>query len=172
MIEDVPMCYEINGVVSDAEDEHDFNNEPEEPAEMHEVADNSTKQQTMRENPLVTDFKLNGPAKKFPNVIENHDEYKLDSSALMLQWHHQLSHISMKCIQLMAQRGQLPRKLATCRVPLCQSCLYGKAVRRRWRDKPKANQADKLVSITRPGQCISVDQLESTTLGFFGQLKG
>jgi hypothetical protein len=78
----------------------------------------------------------------------------------------------MKRIQLMARRGQLPRKLATCRVPLCQSCLYGKAVRTRWLDKPKAKQDENLVTITRPGQCVSVDQLESTTLGFFGQLNG
>jgi hypothetical protein len=78
----------------------------------------------------------------------------------------------MKRIQLMALRGQLPRRLATCRVLLCQSCLYGKAIRRRWRDKPKAKQDAKMVTITRPGQCVSVDQLESTTLRFFGKLKG
>jgi hypothetical protein len=163
--EDQTICYAIDPVAYDEEDEQGLDDEPEEPDEMH-------KQPLTRNNPLVTDFQLNGPKKELPSVKENHDEYKTDPSAQMLQRHHHLSHISMKRIQLMAPRGQLPQELATCRVPLCQSCLYGKASRRRWRDKPKAKQDANLVTFTRPGQCVSVDQLESTTLGFFGQLKG
>jgi GAG-pre-integrase domain len=166
-INDEPTCYAIDGSGSEEEEEG-----PEEPDEMHELAEDSTKQQFMRQNPLVTDFKLNGPKTASINT-KSTDEYKLDPSAVMLQWHHRLSHISMRRIQLMAKRGQLPKRLATCRVPLCQSCLYGKAVRRRWRDKPKTTTQDgNQASTTRPGQCVSVDQLESTTLGFFWQLKG
>jgi hypothetical protein len=72
----------------------------------------------------------------------------------------------------MPLRGQLPKRLATCRVPLCQSSLYGKAVRRKWRVKPTTKQQENIENITQPGQCVLVDQLESTTLGFFGQMKG
>jgi hypothetical protein len=84
-IKDVPTCYAIDGVASDEEDDG-----PEEPDEMHELADDSSKQRIMRENPIVTDFKLNGPTKTLPNWIENSDECKLDPSSVMLQWHHRL----------------------------------------------------------------------------------
>jgi hypothetical protein len=96
----------------------------------------------------------------------------MDPSALMLRWHQWLSHVSLKRIQLMAKNGQLPKSLATCRIPLCQACKYGKASRRNWRTKPSEKDGESLFSVTRPGQCVSVDQLESATLGFFGQLKG
>ncbi len=42
--------------------------------------------------------------------------------------------------------------------------------RRPWRTKAPYNKTPKLV--TKPGECVSVDQLDSTTLGFIGQLKG
>ena len=76
-------------------------------------------------------------------------------------------------MQSMAKRGLLPKKLAKCQIPTCTSCLYGKATRRPWRTKPKAGQqGGKLRTATEPGQCISVDQLESTTPGLIAQVKG
>jgi hypothetical protein len=41
-VEDNTVCFEIGGQVSDEEDEQVFNYRPEEPDEMHELADNST----------------------------------------------------------------------------------------------------------------------------------
>jgi hypothetical protein len=69
----------------------------------------------------------------------------------------------------MASRGELPKRLATCRIPQCQSCLYGRATKRPWRTK---GQPSKIKPVTKPGQCVSVDQLESPVPGFVGQNKG
>jgi hypothetical protein len=56
--------------------------------------------------------------------------------------------------------------------PMCVSCKYGKATRRPWRTRAKEGQATKHVVINAPGDCVSVDQLESPTPGFIRQVKG
>ncbi|KAI2501071.1 hypothetical protein MHU86_13425 [Fragilaria crotonensis] len=71
------------------------------------------------------------------------------------------------------QARLLSKKLAKCQVPTCTSCLYGKATRRPWRTKPKGGQqGGKLRTASEPGQCISIDQLESSTPGLIAQIKG
>jgi hypothetical protein len=65
----------------------------------------------------------------------------------------------------MAARKEIPSRLANCRIPKCQSCLYGKATKRPWRTKGQSE-------VTLPGQCVSVDQLESPVAEFIGQNKG
>ena len=95
-----------------------------------------------------------------------------DASAEFLRWHHRLGHISPKRIQLMAQQGTLPKRLATCQVPLCTSCLFGKATRRPWRGKTPINKDDACHVITAPGDCVSCDQLISSTPGLIAQLRG
>jgi Reverse transcriptase (RNA-dependent DNA polymerase)/GAG-pre-integrase domain len=123
-----------------------------------------------REDPLLTDFDLNGPPQS-----NDHDS-KMSSrsdnlSSEMLKWHHRLSHISFKRIQRMSRRGQLPSYLSNCPIPTCQSCMYGKMTRRPWRTKSKQKH-ESLGTIDKPGDCVSVDQLESSIPGLVGQLKG
>jgi hypothetical protein len=71
----------------------------------------------------------------------------------------------------MASDGILPRRLASCRVPKCAACYYGKASKVPWRVKgdPKDGQ---LFTATVAGQVVSVDQLKSTVPGLVGQIKG
>jgi GAG-pre-integrase domain len=127
---------------------------------------------SQREQPLVSDYDLNGPKDSAsPTVIEDEeDRSPQDTSADFLHWHHRLGHISPKKIRLMAKEGILPRKLADCKVPRCTSCLFGKATRRPWRSKTPNNQTDPSRTIIKPGDCVSVDQLESTTPGLIAQL--
>jgi GAG-pre-integrase domain len=81
-------------------------------------------------------------------------------SAEILTWHRRYGHLSMKRIQQMAVNGTLPRKLATCPIPVCQSCHFGKMSRTAWRQKGELTHP--IVHDTiRSGQCVSVDQLES-----------
>jgi hypothetical protein len=49
--------------------------------------------------------------------------------------------------------------------------MYGAMTKRPWRTKGAQNKS-KLRSVTNPGDCVSVDQLESNTQGFLAQLKG
>ena len=72
----------------------------------------------------------------------------------------------------MAEYGILPKQLATCRVPMCTTCMFGKATKRPWRTKAPQNRDQASHTITKPGDCVSVDHLESSTPGFIGQLQG
>jgi hypothetical protein len=71
----------------------------------------------------------------------------------------------------MAENGQLPKSLLKCKTPFCAACQYGKLTRQPWRHKGQDKQRH-AKTITQPGQCVSVDQLESTQVGFIAQLKG
>jgi hypothetical protein len=86
-----------------------------------------------------------------------------------MRWHLRLGHLPFANIRLMASRKEIPSRLANCRIPKCQSCLYGKATKCPWRTK---GQSGTLKEVTLPGQCISVDQLESPVDGSIGQNKG
>ncbi|KAI2493485.1 hypothetical protein MHU86_21066 [Fragilaria crotonensis] len=110
-----------------------------------------------------------------PVVIEDEEDTAVheNPAAEFLRWHHKSNHMSAAKMQSMAKRGLLPKKLAKCQVPTCTSCLYGKATRRPWRTKPKGGQqGGKLRTASEPGQCISIDQLESSTPGLIAQIKG
>jgi hypothetical protein len=85
-----------------------------------------------RESPITTDFDLNGPAAaNAPDVVvDEEDVLPQDASAELLRWHHRLGHISPKKIRALAGLGILPKRLLECKIPLCTSCLFGKATRR------------------------------------------
>jgi GAG-pre-integrase domain len=119
-----------------------------------------------------TDFLLNGPpSERVVTRCKQRSSPESDLSSELLEWHSRLSHISMKRLQTMALRGQLPRRLANCPIPSCQSCLFGKQTRRPWRTKDLTNVI-KGIEAEKPGDCVSVDQLESSVPGLVGQLKG
>jgi len=135
---------------------------------------------TPRQEPDKADFEFDGPRpspaspdqepEALPTIIDDEgDGPPGDIAAEFLQWHHRLGHISPSRIKLMAQAGILPRRLATCRAPICTSCEYGKATRKPWRTKSPENNVK---SVTTPGQCVSIDQLVSTTPGLIAQLRG
>jgi hypothetical protein len=71
----------------------------------------------------------------------------------------------------MARRGILPRRLASCPIPVCTACMYGKATRRPWKSRSSDNQQDTSPP-SRPGECVSVDQLSSPTPGLIAQMTG
>jgi GAG-pre-integrase domain len=104
-------------------------------------------------------------------------DYKQEESQLdnptheLLCWHYKLGHESFNHLQWMAKAGILPRRLATCQVPQCAACYYGKASRRPWREKWSANK-NKIAAATVLGQIVSVDQMQSTVPGLVGQIKG
>jgi Reverse transcriptase (RNA-dependent DNA polymerase)/GAG-pre-integrase domain len=115
---------------------------------------------------------LDGPDDQNTTTDKEIDQTSGDAAALLI-WHQRLSHISMKRLQMMAKRGQIPSRLATCRIPICQSCLFGKATRKAWRTRPSTkNDNSDLHSVTKPGECVSVDQLESSAPGLVAQMKG
>ena len=71
----------------------------------------------------------------------------------------------------MALNGEIPCKLAKVVPPKCAGCLFGTMTRLPWQDK-EGKQTHQVFVATKPGECVSVDQMESSQVGFFAQLKG
>jgi hypothetical protein len=69
----------------------------------------------------------------------------------------------------MARLRWIPRKLANRPVPTCSSCLHAKATKRSWRSRSLDNK-DEARKATKPGQCVSADQLVSPTPGLVAQM--
>jgi hypothetical protein len=105
------------------------------------------------------------------NVATFPEKALSDEEAELLRWHLRLGHASFDKLRVMAGNGDIPKRLADCKVPKCAGCLYGKMTRRPWRTKQAPSKVAP-TPINAPGDCVSVDQLESTSPGFIGQMKG
>ena len=91
--------------------------------------------------------------------------------AELIRWHQRLSHISFKRLKLLCMIGILPRRLASVPNPKYLACIYRELTRKPWRTK-SSNSRIKVTTFSQPGECVSVDQLESPVPGFVAQLKG
>jgi hypothetical protein len=78
--------------------------------------------------------------------------------------------MSMKCIQILAAEGTLPKILSKCKIPICAGCLHGKLPRKAWRHKGEVKHIAE--GALQPEDCVSVDQMNSNIPGLIGQLKG
>lgn len=92
-----------------------------------------------------------------------------DRTAELLRHHYRMGHLSFDKLKLLAKLGIIPRALADVPIPKCAGCLFGAMTRKPWRNKSTASQ---VFPATRPGQTVSVDQMQSTAIGFLAQLKG
>ena len=97
---------------------------------------------------------------------------KQEASQELLRWHVRLGHAPMNHLRKLAQIGTIPRRLAKSETPKCASCEFGKASRKPWRSKPQQGIQNKIKETTFPGECISVDQMESPSPGLVAQIKG
>jgi hypothetical protein len=79
--------------------------------------------------------------------------------------------MSFAKLKLMSALGILPRRLASVQPAKCGGCIFGAMTKKPWRTKAEPSKV-KTVVVTGPGDCVSVDQLESSTPGFVAQLKG
>jgi hypothetical protein len=86
-----------------------------------------------------------------------------------LLWHQRLAHMPFVALQHMAKVGQLPKRLANISHSKRQSYMLGKASKLPWRVKGQVSHVN---NATKPGKQVSVDQLESSTLGLIAQPKG
>jgi len=77
-----------------------------------------------------------------------------DASAEFLWFHQKYGHISPLKIKAMAKRGMLPKRLATCPVPICTACLYAKATKKPQRSKPSDEEREAQHPTTRTGEHV------------------
>ena len=108
-----------------------------------------------------------------PVVVQDEEEDRQPTSVAVefLKFHLKFNHFSSRKIQVMAEQGLLPTRLATYAIPVCSACQFGKASKRPWRQKTRRNGAEVERSQT-PGDVISVDQMISQTPGLIAQMAG
>ena len=114
-------------------------------------------------------------ARHNPTVMDEQQEY--------MRWHYKLNHASQKVMTKLASKGMLPayitRILNTMdkqgrKGPICNDCYSASAARTPWRTKPskQMKQSEDRRTKMLPGDVVSVDQLETSTPGFIGQITG
>lgn len=166
-----PVTFQMNWCETPVQDEQD-----EPVIELTDLDDeHSERYFPLKDKPLKTGFDLNGPEVSGTAPDQEDPSTKQPDSgpsAELLQTHYRYGHAPMSKLQQMARQGILPSRLANCDIPLCTGCLYGKASRKPWRTKQSAREESHEVVLTKPGQCVSVDQLVSTTPGLIAQLQG
>ncbi|KAL7575399.1 hypothetical protein ACA910_007307 [Epithemia clementina (nom. ined.)] len=175
-LEPIPTCFAT--VVSDDEDDFDGDLNSDDmsftadPVQKSPSKPEPTPPATLQtEEELATPRKVEFTAEE-PNIIPPESEpTTLSSKDQLLRWHYRLGHLPFSRLQHMAKAGTLPSALAKCPKPFCAACQYGKLTRRPWQHKggPEKSATKPVMA---PGQVVSVDQLESTTVGFIAQLKG
>ena len=101
---------------------------------------------------------------------EQQDVYATSDKGELLRHHYKYGHLPFNKLRIMAKAGIIPRRLAKTDTPRCAACMFGKLTKRAWRTKAKRKKS--IHTATRPGQYVSVDQMESTIAGFLAQLKG
>jgi hypothetical protein len=130
--------------------------------EEEEVEDGSNN----KDAPIQVDFE-NHPDQ---GVLSTESDTPMDNDKdEMYRRHVRAGHLSFSKIRAMARRGEVPGKLAKCASPMCAACQFGKATRKAWRTKA---QVRGIKVVTKPGECVSVDQIESRTPGLLVQIKG
>ena len=92
--------------------------------------------------------------------------------AEFLHLHERMGHSSFHLLQQMSKHGFLPSKFKRCRVPVCASCQQGKQHKKPWKTRADSSSRIGGLAIRQPSDCISVDQLKSSTPGLIGQVKG
>jgi GAG-pre-integrase domain len=166
-----PNCQDADSLGQQSSEQSGLRPDPTDPSS------NST---SVSYHPYTADFANKSPLDVMPptsttavNVVPYDDiEYiPSDPRQELLLWHYRLGHVSMSRLQHMARQGDLPARLASCPKPECASCRFGRATKVAWRVKGSQNLSH-IKTCTSPGQCVSVDQLESTSPGFIAQLKG
>ena len=109
-----------------------------------------------------------------PNISEddgNHHGVTEPADGL-LKMHYRFGHISFRKLQYLARQGVIPKRYATCPIPICAACMYGKMIRRQWRHKTSNEYESLSHGAKAPGDLVAVDQMVSPTPGFIAQITG
>ena len=106
------------------------------------------------------------------NPITVNDPVLPQDQADFLLLHEKLGHTPFPVLQKMSKCGLIPHKFQRCSIPVCASCQQGKQHKRPWRTRGSKPSPIGGKTIHAPGDCVSVDQLKSSTPGLIGQVKG
>ncbi len=135
------------------------------PPDPHKVTKPAAPEETICHKPLTFD----------PNVQSDDAKDTLlatpNNQAELMRWHYRLGHLSFTKLKQLAHNGKIPKKLAKVIPPKCTGCLFGAMTKLPLCGKENKSSHEVFVA-TKPGEMVSVDQMASTEVGFFAQLKG
>ena len=141
------------------------------PKDVADAQQIMTQDAQLRPTPLPMEFQSIQVSDDTPHILEDEETNFRDDQQQLLHWHHRLGHMPFTRLKEAAEVGIIPRRLRNVPSPRCTACMYAKATKKPWRTRaPPTSQA--VPSVNAPGAVVSVDQLESSTPGFIGQLKG
>ncbi len=89
----------------------------------------------------------------------------------LMPWHYRLGHLPFVKLKQLALNGEIPKKLAKVKPPKCAGCLFGAMTKIPWRGR-ETKASHQVFIATKPGECVSVNQMTSTEVGFYAQMKG
>jgi hypothetical protein len=102
---------------------------------------------------------------------ENTQFAAADDQTKLMRWHYHLGHLLFSKLKQLALNGEIPKKLAKVKPPKCTGCLFGAMTKIPWQGK-EAKASHEVFIATKPGECVSVNQMMSTEVGFYVQMKG
>jgi hypothetical protein len=115
-----------------------------------------------------------GPLTFNPHPQEKEDEQTTlaasDQQAELMCWHYRLGHLPVSRLKQLTTNSKIPKKLAKVAPPKCAGRLFGAMTKIPWRGK-ETKASHEVCVATKPGECVSVDQMTSPELGFVTQLK-
>jgi hypothetical protein len=113
--------------------------------------------QTMRMGPLAFDVD--------PELEEDEHVYlaAVDDQAELMHWHYRLGHLPFSKLKQLVLNGKIPQRLAKVKPPACMGCLFGAMTMVPWEGQETSS---KVFVATNARQCVSVDQMISTQVGF------
>jgi hypothetical protein len=94
-----------------------------------------------------------------------------DDQTELMRWHYRLGHLPFVKLKQLALNREIPKKLAKVKPPKCTGCLFGAMTKIPWRGK-ETKASHKVFIATKPGECNSVNQMTSTNVRFYAQMKG
>ena len=110
-----------------------------------------------------------------PRPQEDEDEHMTlaasGEQAELMRWYYCLGHLPFLRLKQLAINGEIPKKLTKVAPPKCAGSLFGAMMKIPWCGKETKSSHEVFVA-TKPGECVSIDQMTSTELGFVAQLKG
>lgn len=105
------------------------------------------------------------------NIQEENEIDSISPAGELIRWHHRLGHLSFVKMRVLIMLRIPPKELLTVKTQMCASCKAEEMTKKLTRVKG-SEKNNKLKEVCSPGECISVDELESRTPGFIGVLKG
>jgi hypothetical protein len=93
-----------------------------------------------------------------------------DDQTELMHWHYRLGHLPFVKLKQLTLNWEIPKKLVKVKPPKCAGC-FGAMTKIPWRGK-ETKASHEVFIATKPGECISINQMTLTEVGFYAQMKG